>query len=375
MSEIRDEWKKILSGNFIILMLIIPVVVTALFSYLFQNGIAEEVPLAVVDMDHSTYSRQLIEKLDASQYVTVSDTYDNYVDVDSFLYNERYSGVLYLPYGLETAYTQGKTIKLGLYVDMTMSSCAGSLKSGVSEVLAVENAAKGASVVLNAEQRSLYNPTRTMMMSTVMMFINVAILAVLAIYTMPIVPRLRQEGLFFKKLKNPLGIILRNVPYALVCTISLYFTFGILKQFAHLRFEANWIEIFVPFFLFAFSSSLMSMAIGWNASSPESASGRVVFIILPSTLLGGASFPSLMMPIIFKCINKLIPFSMHFKFLRGMGFKGGHLRYFMPELGEYFMLIALFAAIILVFVFCETKKGTTQDDAIQLHSRYICLSN
>ncbi len=360
MSEIRDEWKRITSGKFIILMLAVPVVVAALFSYIFQNGMAQEVPLAVVDLDHSTYSRQLIEKLDASQYVKVSDTYDDYVEADVLLYNERYSGVLYLPAGLENAYTQGKAINLGLFADMTMSASAGSLRSGVSEVLGNENAAKGASVVLNAEQRSLYNPTNTMLMTSVMMFINVIILALVSMNTMPIGPRLRTEGLLSEAVRKPLGILLRTVPYALVGTVSLYFAMGILKQFAHLRFEANWVEIAVPFFLFNLSGGLMAMAIGWTAAAPKAATGRIVFIMLPASLLGGASFPSLMMPALLQWLNKLIPFAVHFQFIRGMGYKGGRLRYFMPELGHYFLIIALFAAIILLMAFREAKKQPIQ---------------
>jgi len=101
MNAIRDEWKHITSGKFILLMLIVPIIVAAAFGYIFQNGIMQDAPLAVVDLDHSNYSRQLIDKLNSSQYVKVVDVFDNYIESDMLLYNEKYSGVLYLPTGTE----------------------------------------------------------------------------------------------------------------------------------------------------------------------------------------------------------------------------------------------------------------------------------
>lgn len=138
-----------------------------------------------------------------------------------------------------------------------MPTGASTVRSGVSEVIGTENATKGAASVLNVEQRSLYNPTSQTIMSSIMLFINVIMLAFLALNTLSIVPRLRQEEKLTEELKNPINILLRAVPYAVITSVSFYMVIGIVKQVGALRFEANVIELFVPLFLYGFCSGLM----------------------------------------------------------------------------------------------------------------------
>lgn len=355
MMQILDEWRHIAKGTFIVLILLVPLAVAAAFGYVYQNNSVQEAPLAVVDLDHSTYSNQLLVKLDASQYIQVLDVYNNYVEADMLLYNEKYSGVLYLPAGMETAAIQGKTINLGLNLDMTMSAVAATVRSGVNEVIATENASRGLTV-LALEQRALYNPTNSTIMSTVMMFVNVIMLSFIALNTLSIVPRLRQSGTLKAKLNSPIGILSRTIPYSLITCIAFYLSTGAVKLIGGLRFEADWLQMFVPFFLYTVSTSLMCMMIGWTAETPMKSAARIVLIMLPSFLLSGAQVPYCMLPGPLQMINQVLPLSLHFKLLRGMGYKGGQLAYFMPEIGHYLLIIGLFCVVILLLMYKESLK-------------------
>ncbi len=357
MKTLIDEWKHITRGKFIIQILIVPLVAAALFGYIFKNSSVNEAPLAVIDLDHSTYSRQLINKLDSSQYVHVAGVYDNYVEADMLLYNEKLSGALYLPAGLEAAYIQRKPMNLGLCLDMTLTASAGSIRTGLSEVIAAENAAKGAFMSLALEQRNLYNPTNTTVMGFVIMFTNVFMLALLCFHTISIVPRLRQEGRLVEELQQPLRIVLRLLPYAIITCISTYLVMGLLKQVGGLRFEANWLQISIPFLLYTFSTGLMALLAGWTAPDAGKAGARIVLLILPCFLLSGSYFPVALLPQFFQWISKVIPLSLHFKFLRGMGYKGGELSCFVPELGQYMVLIGAFLLGIIILILKENLNN------------------
>ncbi|MED1950054.1 ABC transporter permease [Brevibacillus centrosporus] len=357
MRTILDEWTHILRGKFVILILIVPLVVAAVFGYIFQNGTVNEASLAVVDQDHSLYSRQLLSKLDASQYLQVNGVFDNYIEADQLLYNEKYSGVLYLPAGLEAAYLQGKPINVGLYLDMTLTASANSIRTGVSEVIGMENGTKTGPSPLTLEQRSLYNPTSQTVMSSVMMFVNVVLLVLLGINTITIVPRLREQGRLEEELKHPVGIVLRVVPYALLGCISCYLVIGVLKQVGGLRFEAHVLQIFLPFFLYTLCTCLLAMLIGWTAPVPAKAAGRIVMLIMPSFLLSGGQVPVALLPELLQWVNKAIPLSLHFQILRGLGYKGGDIRYFIPELGHYLILISV---ILLGIFFLVVKEWNRQ---------------
>ncbi|MDR7319412.1 ABC transporter permease [Brevibacillus nitrificans] len=360
MRTILDEWTHILRGKFVILILIVPLVVAAVFGYIFQNGTVNEASLAVVDQDHSLYSRQLLSKLDASQYLQVNGVFDNYFEADQLLYNEKYSGVLYLPAGLEAAYLQGKPVNVGLYLDMTLTASASSIRTGVSEVIGMENGTKTGTSPLTLEQRSLYNPTSQTVMSSVMMFVNVVLLVLLGINTITIVPRLREQGKLEEELRHPVGIVLRVVPYALLGCISCYLVIGALKQLGGLRFEAHVLQIFLPFFLYTLCTCLLAMLIGWTAPVPSKATGRIVMLIMPSFLLSGGQVPVALLPELLQWVNKAIPLSLHFQILRGLGYKGGDVRYFIPELGHYLILISVILLGIFFLVVKEWKRQSNE---------------
>lgn len=356
MGALVDEWKYITRGKFIVQILIVPLLAAALFGYIFKNSSVNEAPLAVIDLDHSTYSRQLINKLDSSQYVHVVGVYDNYVEADMLLYNEKHSGALYLPAGLEAAYLQGKPMNMGLCLDMTLAASASSIRTGIAEVIAAENAAKGAFMPLALEQRNLYNPTNHTVMGSVIMFINVVVLALLGFHAISIVPRLRREGRLQEELRQPLRVVLRLLPYAFIACISTYLTIGVLKQIGGLRFEASLLQAFVPFFLYTFSTGLMAMLVGWTAPDAGKAGARIVLLTLPSFLLSGGQVPVALLPQLLQWINKAIPLSLHFKFLRGMGYKGGELSFFIPELGQYLILTGALLLVTTLLILKEYYK-------------------
>lgn len=362
MKTLIDEWRHITRGKFIVQMLIVPLVAAALFGYIFKNSFVSEAPLAVVDLDHSAYSRQLINKLDSSQYVHVVGVYDNYVEAGMLLYNEKHAGALYLPAGLEASYLKGKPINMGLCLDMTLTAGASSIRTGISEVIAAENAAKGALMPLVLEQRTLYNPTNDTVMGSVIMFINVVVLALLGLHTISIVPRLRQEGRLQEELQQPLRVVLRLLPYALTACVSTYLVLGLLKQIGGLRFEADWLQISVPFLLYCLSTGLMAMLVGWTAPDAGKAGARIVLLLLPSFLLSGGQVPVALLPQLLQWINKAIPLSLHLQFLRGMGYKGGELSYFMPEIGHYLILIGAFLLGIMILMMKEKTNFDTKNN-------------
>jgi ABC-2 type transport system permease protein len=363
MQAISDEWPHITDGKFIILILLVPLFIAVIFGYVFKNNSLQDAPLAVVDLDHSNYSRQLIGKLDSSQYIQVLKIYDNYIEPDMLLYNERYSGVLCLPAGLEKAYIQGKPINVGLNLDMTLSVSANTIRSGISEVIGTENAEKGLSGVMVLEQRTLYNPTnQTMFM--VIMYVNICILYILTFFTITIIPRLRQEGILLEVLKQPFNLLARALPYALITCASLYLMIGVLKQVGGLRFEVNWVQMIIPFFLYSFSSILLTILIGWTKSSTPKI-GRAAIILIPSFLFSGPLVAYALLPTPLKLIVQLLPLSLHFKFLRGLGYKGGDLSYFVPDLGHYIVIIGLFMACILVLSAIEIRDMERTQTAVE----------
>ncbi|MFB5760825.1 ABC transporter permease [Paenibacillus medicaginis] len=372
MKALIDEWKHMLGGKSVFILLLVPIVVAAVFGYVFKNSQINEAPVAVIDLDHSAYSSQLMTKLDASQYIHVKRVFENDTDPDMLLYNEQFSAVIYLPDGLEANRLQGKQSNIGLYVDNTVAQATASLRTGVTEVITAENAVLAAGSLkasgltdsqisgmtsnMVVQQRLLYNPTNSTMMSSVMGFVNTVMLSLIGGAALAIVPRLRSEGRLREEMNHPVGILLRVLPYALVGCISFFLSIGLIKQLGGLRFEAGLLDMLIPFMLYTTTLSLFAMAVGWSAPTPEKASGRIMLLMMPSFLLSGAQLPVAMLPGPLQVVSNILPLTWHFKFLRGMGFRGGELRYFIQELGGILILLSAFAAIILVLMAVEKRK-------------------
>lgn len=373
MRQFLEEWAHLIGGKLVYLLLFVPLAGALVFSYVFQSSQVNEAPMAVVDLDRSSYSTQLINKLNASQYIDVKAVYHQAIEADALLYNERFLGVLYLPQGLEAGRAQGQASNLGFYVDMTQAAAVGNLRSAVSEVVATENAAYGvgrlkatgltdgqASTVLShlsVQQRQLYNPTNSMLPTSVFGFVNTLLIALFGSATLGIVPRLRNEGKLNESLESPLAVALRVLPYALVMSVSLYLAVGLLKQVGGMRFEASPFQVWLPFLMYTGSLGLMGMLIGWNAPSPAKAGGRTLFIIVPAFLLGGTLVPVAMLPGPLQLLSALVPISWHFKFVRGLGLRGGDLGHFMPELGSFLLLMGAMLVGILLLTLMEHRRA------------------
>ncbi|MFD1956450.1 ABC transporter permease [Paenibacillus thailandensis] len=371
MKAFIEEWKLLISGKSVIVFIVVPILMATVFGYVFKNNQINEAPLAVVDLDHSKYSRELVGKLDASQYISVEGVFDNDIDPNMLLYNERYVAVLYLPAGLEQNRLKGAQTNIGFYVDNIVTGAVGSIRSGVSEVITTENAAvysgtlkamglsdsavAGMMTSLNLQQRTLYNPTNSTMTTSVVGFVNTAMISLLGSASLTIVPRLREAGQLGEALANPLQLVLRIVPYSLVGCVSFILSFGILKQVGGMRFEANAFEMFIPFFIYTLLLSFFAMIIGWTAANPAKAGKRSIIIILPSFLLSGANFPVLMLPEPLQFFSKLLPLFWQLEFIRGLAFRGGSLKYFIPEFGEAILLLAGMLAVVYLLVLKERR--------------------
>lgn len=377
-----DEWRYALTSKFIPAILIAPLLVAALFGYMFQNSQINEAPIAVVDEDNSLYSRQFTDKMNASQYMHVTDVFYQAIQPDTLLANEKYMAVIYLPRGMEQLRYQGKQVNIGVLIDNSMPSAVGNLRNGIQELITIENttlsvgklkalgmsdeAAAGIASPLSMQQRLLYNPTSDFIAFMVIGFVNVVALGITAIGAASIVPRLRMEGRLSEELKHPLGLWLRVVPYAVISAISLMLAFGLLKQLGGLRFAGSPAAFMVPLLLYTITVCLMGMLVGWTAAEPSKVTLRTYAIVYPSFMLSGVQVATVIFPAPIQAISNLLPLTWLFKFIRGVGYRGGSLRYFTGELGVFVGMIGVLSVGIGLMMLREYRKLNVKNEMKEL---------
>ncbi|MDF2963846.1 MAG: hypothetical protein K0S39_5581 [Paenibacillus sp.] len=362
MNSIKNEWVHIISGKYMILVIVVPLIVALVFGFTFSKNQIKETRIAVIDEDNSFYSRQLINKIEASQYVQIQNVFNHSVNPDMLLYNEKHYAVLYLPKGLEQNKYTGKPSNIGLFIDNSVPATAVSPLTGIQEVILGENAAGGSASAIAVQQRLLYNPLGETIGNAPLSMMNLVFLAVMSTGPLAIVSRLRVEGLYTGETANPFTIFSRIIPYAFIGAISLQFALSLLKQIGGLRFNVNPVEFFLPLLLYTLTSCLLALVLGWTAEHPGKASGRVLFLVLPNMLLAGVQAPVAMLHDSLQYFSNLFPLTWFFKIVRGMGMRGGELEYFYAEMGVLILLCCVLLTIGSLLYFKDIRRMNRAKD-------------
>ncbi len=104
----------------LIFFLLAPVVYPLLYSWIYNNEVMREVPLAVVDLSHSSESREFIRKCDASPDVKVAYYCNNIPEARDLVGRQVVRGVLYFPSDFDTDIHRGDQTHVSLYCDMSL---------------------------------------------------------------------------------------------------------------------------------------------------------------------------------------------------------------------------------------------------------------
>lgn len=246
MKSLIDEWKYVIGSKYIRLIFIGPMIAALFFGLMFSQNQLNKSPVVVIDEDHSEYSRQLISKINASQYMSVKSVYASRMSPETLLANEQAVAIIMLPNQLGLRQQQGKSTNIGILMDNTMPSGLTGIRTAIQEIIQTENmtlsmtrliqkgmdteTAKGIVSPLSLQQRMLFNPTSSYVGFMVLGFVNIVVLMITTSAAGSIVPRLRQEGKLFANGKSPFQLWVRSVPYAALSSLSLLLSYGLLKQ-------------------------------------------------------------------------------------------------------------------------------------------------
>ncbi|WP_339317562.1 ABC transporter permease [Paenibacillus sp. FSL R10-2734] len=338
MKSLIDEWKYVAGSKYLRLIFIGPLIAAIFFGLMFSKNQISESHVVVIDEDHSSYSRQLISKINASPYMKVTNVYASRLDPETLLANEQAVAVITLPKELELRQQQGISTNLGILMDNTMPSGLTGIRTAIQEVIQTENmtlsmtrliqkgmdaeTSKGFVPPLSLQQRMLFNPTTSYVGFMVLGFVNIVVLMITTSAAGSIVPRLRQEG--------------------------------------GMRFEAEPYLFIIPLFVYAFALSLMGLLIGYTAKDVSKVNLRTNFVLYPSFLATGIQLSPLAFPEFFQISAWALPMNWLNRLIRGMAYRDGALTVYSQELGALLIIIGVVSLFIGLLVLREAKKLDVQ---------------
>ena len=107
-------------------MVVFPLLALVFFTSLMDEGLPEEMPIGIVDLDNTTTSRGLIRRLDAFQSSRVVAHYPSVAEARRAIQENQIYAFLYIPKGTTDALLASRRPKISYYYNMA-SVMAGSL--------------------------------------------------------------------------------------------------------------------------------------------------------------------------------------------------------------------------------------------------------
>lgn len=104
----------------LIFFLLVPIAYPLLYSWIYNNEVVRDVPVAIVDNSHSTTSREFIRHFDASPDVHATYWCNSLPEAQQFVGKQMVHGILYFPTDFDRKIRRGEQAHVSVYCDMSL---------------------------------------------------------------------------------------------------------------------------------------------------------------------------------------------------------------------------------------------------------------
>ncbi|QBP98778.1 ABC transporter permease [Yersinia enterocolitica subsp. palearctica] len=377
VKSMLDEVGAMMSGHVIPyhkVAIVVAAIIALLFSLVFSHSTVFEGKIAVIDLDASNYSTALIQKINTSPYIEVTQVLHSPMNPEILTAHDRNIGVLYIPKGLEKSLKTGdRTVRLGYFADHSNSAQNAEVLQNLNEYipelgaeLGAEHIAalgfgrEGTEAVLSPMQlknRHLFNPTNTATNSTSIAFVYFFSSLFYGLATLMVVGRLKVTGTWDQAVFNrgPLALMCRMVPYAFFYTTGITMASALLVTFGQLRFEGNYFAYLPTIFMTGLAFGWLALILSWSTQNPGEGASLMTFLVPPGFILGGATMAVGFLPLWAYYISYAFPLVWQYRFYRDFAMRGQTLAQMLPTYGAYLIFLTVIASVV-VLLYYRTKR-------------------
>ena len=377
---LRIEFKRIFSNNVLLAIFIgAPIFYGVLFGYVYKQAKVIDLPIVIIDQDHSPTSDKIIDAFIDNEALLVSDIRYTHGTIMEEMPAKQYDAVITLPVNFEADILQKRHPEIRVDLNMANILNANTASKNIQSVLMSLNAGieieglkkKGlhASEALAAYEsfkinfNKLYNATgnyATFMLPGLL----AAIMQQIIFLAMALVFARDFEDGHFDLLINQsrfslYHIALKSIPFLLMIPVI-----WMIISFLIPYFKID-IDIFnLPMLVLATLLTLASMCIGMLFSiaipSQLKATELLMVISTPAFILSGFTWPTLAFPNAIANIAQFIPSTQFLNGFRKIAFYGGDLASIKSEINTLLLIIVLTFISMLVLlqfkIFSSIKK-------------------
>ena len=320
---VRDE-------GVVLFMLFVPLFYPILYSWIYNNEVVREVPVAVVDASRSALSREFVRRYDASPDVKVAYFCNSIEEARRLVAKQEVNGIVYLPEDLSKRLNRMEQATVSVYCDMSLMLAYKAIFTAATSVSSLMNANLQVALApgytdhensittqpLNYEEVAMFNSTGgygNFILPGVLMLI---IQQTLLLGTGLLYGSRRERGFFITS--STLPILKRRLPMLRIITgrtlcmlliyaaVTAYVLLAIPKMFhfVQLLHPADLVLFVLPYLL---ACIFFAMTIGMLIPQREDVMLVVVFTSVGLLFLSGVSWPQSNIPSFWLAFACLFP--------------------------------------------------------------------
>jgi len=337
------------------LMLGIPVLQLLVFGYAIRMDV-RHLPMAVYDESRTQESRDLVQKLEATDNFRVTRQASSYADALRLIDRGTVRAAVVIPEDYARRLKRLRPAAVQLLVDASdpntsQNAIAAAQLVGQRKNIEMLSSLARTPVVLDAPPvdvrvRPLYNPALKSAIFIVPGIVGLILSIVMMIVTSISVVREREMGTMEQLIVTPITrgeIMLGKIaPYVLVGYIQLTAVLALGHFIFHVPIRGSLLVVYAITFLFIVANLGLGLFVSTLARTQSQAMQGSYFLLLPNVLLSGFMFPREAMPHVAREVGLVFPLTYYLQILRGIVLKGATFGDFLPQTGMLALLALIF---------------------------------
>jgi ABC-2 type transport system permease protein len=344
------------------MMLGIPIIQLLVFGYAIRMDV-RHLPMAVYDESRTQESRDLIQKLAATDNFVVARNADSYEGAIRLIDTGTVRAAIVIPVDYARRIKRGRSSTAQLLVDASdpttsQNAIAAAQLVGQRKNLEILTALSPTPLrtetpPVDIRVRPLYNPALKSSIFIVPGIIGMILSITMMIITSMSVVREREQGTLEQLIVTPITrgeiMIGKMAPYVLVGYVQLTAVLTLGHFIFDVPIRGSLLVVYVVTFLFITANLGLGLFISTLAKTQAQSMQGSYFFLLPNVLLSGFMFPREGMPHVAREVGLLFPLTYYLQILRGVILKGEN---FLDVLPQTLMLLLL----ALVFFGFSVKR-------------------
>ncbi|MCX8159360.1 MAG: ABC transporter permease [Candidatus Saccharicenans sp.] len=329
------------------LLLVLPTFILIMFGYALNFDV-KHLSLAVVDLDRSQASRELVRHLTSGEYFDLKYQLDSISEIDPFFDTEKIKLAVVIPRNFARDLASGRSPAIQILADGTNSTTAltglGYLSNimlqysmGLNLELLERSGLKKALMPVDSRIRVWYNPELKSSRFLVPGLMAFVLMIIIVLATALSIVREKEKGTMNQLLLSPLGpaemIIGKIIPYLLLSLLGAHLVLLAGRVLFGIAIKGSYPLLLLVMVLFLFCGLSQGILV-----STVAASQQVAFLLaglttlLPTFILSGFVFPIRNMPVVVQAITYIIPARYFLVGLRAIILKGAGLAAYYREI-------------------------------------------